>query len=281
MEHVLVKKDGRWVCQTCKRNWKSKSKSLCVGVEGIPWEITPDGFKSKSELHKMNLKPIGEPKYYHHSMMGNHRFLYDVKETEINIPDLPKILTKAEKDFMGYLTENQLKKHNLVPANAKPACAVWFWNKDTLEPDWAYFWDKKDCEWQAADTWLSKTTLKKSYLLSDGWIKRLGAPDKEIDNPHSYRYPIKLYSRQRVESFIAERAQEYSDWLDKRDRYVQIFEQNRDKINESRKLLKEQQNKCLRCASSCFLDGGIFCAIYPSGLEKDQMPCKDFYERLH
>ena len=118
------------------------------------------------------------------------------------------------------------------------------------------------------------------------WIKRLGAPDKEIDNPHSYYYPIKLYSRQRVESFIAERADEYCEWLDKRDQYVEIFEQNKDKIKagqnrarEAHNLVMEQQSRCLRCASSAFLGGGIFCAIHPCGLEVEQMPCQDFCER--
>lgn len=286
MEHQLLKNEKRWLCKVCKRNWKTKPVSACVGIENIPWDTVPDGFKSESDLHKINLKPTGKPRYYHHSMRGNHRLLYDYKETETNIPDLPKILTKAEKDKRGYLTVNQLRKQNYIVGNAKPACAVWFWNRDTEMGDWAYFWDKQDCEWQAADSWLSKSTLKKIYLLSEGWIKKLGAPDREIHNPHSYSHPIKLYSRQRVEFFIAERAQEYSEWLDKRDRYVQIFEQNRDKIKagqekllDLRNLLKDQQSRCLRCASSAFLGNGIFCAIYPSGLENDQIPCKDFYER--
>lgn len=286
MKHRLSKIEKRYVCKGCKRTWKTKPVSVCVGVEIIDWGINTDGFKTKNELHKMNLKAIGKPRYYSHSMRGNHRFLYDEKETEVNISELPEILTKAEKDKRGYLTVNQLKRYNLVPGDAKPACAVWFWNWEIEEGDWAYFWDKKDCEWQAADNWLSKSTFKKVYLLSDGWIKKLGLPDKEVDNPHSYSYPIKLYSRQKVELFIAERAEEYSEWLDKRDRYVQIFEQNRDKIKagqerllEFRKILKEQQSKCLRCASSAYLGSGIFCAIYPSGLEEDQIPCKDFYER--
>lgn len=286
MEHQLVKVEKHYICETCKRAWKTKPVSACLGIECIDWDVKPDGFKTKSDLHKLNLKPLGKARYYYHSMRGNHRFLYDVKETETNIANLPEILTKAEKDERGYLTVSQLRKQNLLAGNAKPACAVWFWNRDTEMGDWAYFWDKKDCEWQAADSWLSKSTLKKVYLLSDGWIKRLGAPDKEIDNSHSYTHSIKLYSRQRVELFIAERAEEYCEWLDKRDRYVQIFEQNRDKIKAGqerllvfRNLMKEQQSRCLRCASSAFLGDGIFCAIYPLGLEIDQILCKDFYER--
>ena len=169
MEHQLLKDGKLWVCEVCKRTWKSKPVSGCVGVECIDWNVTPEGYKSESDLHKMNLKSQGLPRYYHHSMGGNHRFLFDIKETAINIADLPEILTKLQKDERGYLTVNQLKKHNLVPGDAKPACVVWFWNRETEMGDWTYFWDKNDCEWQAADDWLSKSTLKKTYLLSE-WL---------------------------------------------------------------------------------------------------------------
>lgn len=49
-----------------------------------------------------------------------------------------------------------------------------------------------------------------------------------------------LYSQQRVEAFLAEHAQEYARWLDERDRYVQIFEINRQCI-EAGKIKKREQ----------------------------------------
>jgi len=57
------------------------------------------------------------------------------------------------------------------------------------------------------------------YLLSAKWIKRLGAPDKECTNPHHQKFAsMQLYSKQRVEAFLAEHAEEYARWLDERER---------------------------------------------------------------
>lgn len=62
-----------------------------------------------------------------------------------------------------------------------------------------------------------KTTLKKTYGLTDSWIKRLGEPDKVVPNPH-YRNgpPSSLYRRTRVEEFIEANQEEYDKLQAKR-----------------------------------------------------------------
>ncbi|NER39221.1 MAG: hypothetical protein F6J93_35600 [Oscillatoria sp. SIO1A7] len=92
-----------------------------------------------------------------------------------------------------------------------------------------------------------------------------------------------LYSRQRVEAFLAENVEEYCGWLDKREGYVAIFEANREAIEEGRDRYLEarkrrslQQRDCLKCASGCATSQGFLCAVHPLGLEDWQIPCVDF-----
>lgn len=40
MEHQLVKEEKRYICETCKRAWKTKPVSGCLGVECIDWDLT-------------------------------------------------------------------------------------------------------------------------------------------------------------------------------------------------------------------------------------------------
>ncbi|MFP4101227.1 hypothetical protein [Coleofasciculus sp.] len=115
----------------------------------------------------------------------------------------------------------------------------------------------------------------------------MGRPDLIRENPHHPSWtPMQLYSRQRVERFLADHAEEYSQWLDERDRYVAIFSSNREAIAqgherylEARSKRKAQQQRCLRCASGCATRQGFLCAIYPMGLEDWQIPCDDFVAR--
>lgn len=52
--------------------------------------------------------------------------------------------------------------------------------------------------------YITKTTIKEDYNLTDGLIKRIGEPDQLKPNPH-YRKaaPMKLYCRERVEAWIS------------------------------------------------------------------------------
>ncbi|MEO0841992.1 MAG: hypothetical protein AAF063_24200 [Cyanobacteria bacterium J06643_5] len=280
-EHLLKKQDKTWVCQVCGLSWKRKPKRKCEGIPAIRYDESPKGAIWDFNLYRNNLtkKREAKPIAYHHKPSFRHDYCYKLEDCEKwleNVPDL--ILTKQEKDKLGYKTKRQLEKMHLQPKPDARACGVYYWDKEEGD-GFAVFYHPDDTEFFAADQFLSKTTLKKTYLLSEGWVKRLGEPDKLADNPHSYTHPIKLYSRKRVEKCLADNAEDYCIWLDKRDTYVAIFEQNKDKIAEARELVRNQQKMCLRCASSCALENGLFCVIYPSGLERYQMPCADFYER--
>lgn len=152
---------------------------------------------------------------------------------------------------------------------------------------WLWLYDTNDCDWQPQDQYLCKTTLKKTYLLSEGWIKQLGKPDLRVKNPHHRKFfKMQLYSRQRVEAKLAELAEEYAQWLDERDRYIAIFEKNRAAIvtgqaeyQKQKRHRRDQTQRCLQCASGCATSQGFLCAIHPMGLEVHQIPCPDWRER--
>jgi len=59
-----------------------------------------------------------------------------------------------------------------------------------------------------------KTTLKKTYGLTDSWIKRLGEPDKVVPNPCYRSKQSYLYLRRRVEAFIDAHQDEYDKLLE-------------------------------------------------------------------
>lgn len=280
-EHLLEKQDKTWVCKVCGLTWKRKPGRKCEGIPAIGYNELPKGAIWDFNLHRNNLikKEDTKPIAYHHKASFRHDYCYKIVDCEKwfkEVPDL--ILTKQEKDELGYKTKRQLEKVHLQAKPDARACGVYYWDKEEGD-GFAIFYHPEDTEFFAADQFLSKTTLKKTYLLSEGWIKRFGEPDKLADNPHSFTHPIKLYSRKRLEKFLADNAEDYCIWLDKRDTYVAIFEKNRDKIAQVRDLIRNQQKMCLRCASSCALEKGLFCVIHPTGLERYQMPCQDFYER--
>lgn len=180
------------------------------------------------------------------------------------------------------------------------------WREELFHPpSLVFLYHPDDCKWQPKDEWICKTTLKKTYLLSNKWIKRLGEPDIITENPHHRKFcggiippqtlpykfaDMQLYSKQRVEAFLASHLYEYALWLDERDRYVAIFEINREKIealrasaSKNRQIQKqarrEQTGRCLQCASGCARHAGFLCAIHPMGLDLHQIPCPDWTAR--
>ncbi|NDJ20948.1 hypothetical protein GS682_04670 [Nostoc sp. B(2019)] len=238
--------------------------------------------KDEVDLHKQNLKPKKgvKPSGCYYSMNRNEwTWFYDQKDCDLDNPELPPIV---QWDNLGELkTVGQLKKINLAPSEeTKPRGVAWVWDKDAEWGVWIPLYHEDDCKWNPKDGWITKFQLQKTYLLSRGWIKQLGEPDKCLENP---RYPnapsIKLYSRKRVEQFLANNAEEYAEWLDKRDKYIAIFEANKDKIFAKRNAAKEQTKMCLKCASGCSAPEGFLCAIHPMGLI--DMPCPDFSERVN
>ncbi len=211
-------------------------------------------------------------------------YLYKWQECPIDDESLPPYIENGSAPELE--TPKKLKQKNLVPGNAKPRGFYRFWDK---WEGWVtvLLYHPDDCDWQPLDNYITKTTLRSRYLLSDSWISRLGQADLLLDNPHyPNRAEMQLYSRQRVEKLLADNAEEYAKWMDDREKYVAIFEANREAIKEGQSRYLEVKNKrrnqmeqCLRCASGCATGRGFICVIYPKGLEDSQIPCIDFRER--
>lgn len=281
MSHNFIKHPDKSIeCTVCKWIWASKTNTVCPGVERFDYKSQPPHLKNLVELHKQNLKPKkgAKPSGCCYSRNRNEwTWFYDVADCEINDPQLPPIV---QWDEVGELkTVGQLKKINLAPSeDTKPRAVAWVWDRDEEWGKWIPLYHEDDCKWNPRDNYISKYQLQIKYLLSRGWIKKLGKPDKEVVNT---QFPngstIKLYSRQRIEKFLADNAIEYAEWLDKRDKHIAIFEANKHKIFARRNLIKEQTKLCLQCASGCTLGNGFFCAIHPAGL--DELPCGDFKQR--
>lgn len=294
------------------------SLPTCYRKEAIPLKL-----KTERELELLNLKLKKDA-----SERGCYRVwekyskyewnlvtvpLYSLEDCEIVDLSLPPCYD-SDSYPPELKTEKELKEINLAPGEASPrGCyrVAWYGQIQTT-----LLYHPDDCEWKAKDQYLTKTTLRSTYLLSQGWIKRLGEPDKVLENPHHHKWSdMQLYSKQRVERFLAEHAEEYAAWLDERDRYVLIFELNRERIEagraaarmalideRERQLIERQRQRlsrgiiqelgdltneeirtqttlCLRCASGCAMTEGFLCVVHPLGLEPHQIPCPDWQER--
>lgn len=262
----------------------------CCAKDNLPENLIPENL-----LKALNLKlREGATPKAHYRQFHKHTkykgdwlpvFCYAKADCEIVNPDLPPCY-RSDNYPDVLMTLDELKDLNLAPKEGSIARGCYF-HYD--RPVWLYHLE--DCEWNAPDHYICKTTLNRTYLLSQRWIDRIGEPDKIVDNPHHEKFaPMKLYSRKRVEAFLAENAEEYALWLFERDTYVAIFEQNREAIaagaarakkhrREHREQLREQQKRCLQCASGCAFPKGFLCAVHPLGLESHQIPCPDWQAR--
>lgn len=191
--------------------------------------------KTINQLQRWNLKPgNAQPQGCYWSWRDSEWvYLYRREDCEIDNPELPPCHDK-EQISPDLKTKDDLEKLNRSPEGVSPRACYRYWSKYS---GWVtvLLWHPNDCQWQPQDRYIAKTTLRRTYLLSDHWIKRLGEPDCVADNPHHEKWTeMKLYSRQRVEAFLAQHAEEYALWLSKRDRYIAIFEQNREAIEAGR-----------------------------------------------
>ena len=253
------------------------------------WQNRPKDLRTPNQLQRFNLVPgEAKPKGRCGSQSG-WIYLFDPSDKgfEILDPTLPHCYRSKEDVPPELKSERDLKSINLIPGDAAPKGCYRYWDREEEMWTTILFYDPADCQWEAADQYLCKTTLKQTYLLSDRWIKQLGAPDRIVENPHHRKFaPMHLYSKQRVEQFLAEHAEEYACWLSSRDRYVAIFEQNREAIQagqararEAKLRVREQMSRCLQCASGCATPQGFLCAIFPMGLEDHQIPCVEWSPR--
>lgn len=268
------------------------------------WDNRPDYLFTTYQLSHRNLKPLPESSLAviwsnsEQDWVG----LYSLTSCQVIDPSLPPYCPKGSNPKLK--TEKQMVELNLSVEGVKPRGFYRWYDRHGYTVN-VFLYHPDDCKWQPKDEWICKTTLKKTYLLSNGWIKRLGEPDLITENPHHHMRDLRrnyspansrkfadmqLYSKQRVEAFLAEHAEEYALWLDERDRYVAIFEINREKIealraaaNKNRQQEKQaryvQTALCLRCASGCAMPKGFLCAIHPMGLALHQIPCPDWLAR--
>ncbi|WP_088893149.1 hypothetical protein [Leptolyngbya ohadii] len=192
--------------------------------------------KTIYQLQRWNLKPgNAQPKGCYWSWRDSEWvYLYDRADCEIDDSRLPPCYDK-EAIPPGLKNQEELEKLNRSSKDIPPRACYRHWSSRGLDWVTVLLWHPDDCPWSPQDRYITKTTLRRTYLLSDRWLARLGEPDHRTDNPHHEKWSaMQLYSRQRVEAFLAENAEEYAQWLFERDRYVAIFEQNREAIEAGR-----------------------------------------------
>lgn len=279
--HNLLKANGKWKCTVCSWEWKSKTATLCPGVTRYDWSTKPQNLKTVVELKRLNLKPKAEVKGTIFSMKSGFYWLYDEKDSEIDNPDLPPIFSWDNR--AGLKTPGELKKLQLEPGDAKPKGVASVWDKESVEVVWIRLYDPEEC--RERDSLITKTVLKERYLLSESWVKKIGEPDKLCTN--EYNTAVKLYSKRRVETFLADNAKEYAAWLVRREKYLEIFEANKEKILsaaqvsrekklEEKRILEAQMALCFRCDSGASTPQGFLCVIYPT---VKKIPCPDWTPR--
>ena len=210
------------------------------------WNNRPKELKTANQLQRFNITPgKAKPKGQCPSSSG-WIYLYDPTDEGFSIldPTLPHCYRSKDDVPDNLKSKRDLKSINLIPGNATPKGCYRFWGKEEEEWVTILLYHAKDCQWEAADQYICKSTLRQTYLLSDRWIKQLGTPDLIQENPHHKKFaPMHLYSRQRVEQFLAEHAEEYARWLSDRNRYVAIFEQNREAIQAGLANSREAQKR--------------------------------------
>lgn len=242
-DHQLIRTaDKQYHCTVCMANWKSKPSTYCPGVRRYEsLSEAPDNLKLLSYLSRRNLKPKDGVK--HVAVLGReYHKLYAIEDTEVDDPDLPPIVEWDKRD--GLMTRGEVRKLKKKPIDGiKPSAVAYIWDKDCEEGKWIPLYLEKDIEWDLMrDDYISKSALRDNYLLSEGWIKNIGKEDKLEDNPHSRYYaPMKLYSRKRVEKFLAENAVDYANWLIKRDKNIEIYKANKEQIQAGAARYREEQ----------------------------------------
>lgn len=276
MLHQIEKTSTGYQCLKCRKSFKGKPRTdSCPGVFIYQdWRNIPQLLKTKSELKIKNLFPVGSPcgcieegrSYY---------YLYDINET---IP-YPIPIYEEKQRPKELKTVEELKDVNLVVDDQTPIKGLMYRGRGRIfefriiEPYYYKLYDPKDCRYEAQDNYITKSTLKTKYLLSEGWIKRIGKPGLILENPH-YKHgsPMKLYSRFKVENFLAANAEEYAKWISKRDK-LSILAQTNEGLQRKNELKRQFKEKCLRCKSGISTEQGFLCVIHP--FDKP-FPCPDF-----
>jgi hypothetical protein len=292
-EHDLVREvdsDGKvWCCQLCGKSWRSKPKTRCLGIPPIAnlrhiknnQLLTLQSAASQNLKLKPNSTPTGHDAstgiFNPYSQLLFHRDSFEIAE-----PILPPIVNTDQAASLK--TMDQFRQLDLRPAagSIPRACyCISSYISSTMR--FCLLYDVADCVEGYESAYITKTRLMKTYYLSEGWLLALGDPGLTQPNPHyESAAPMQLYLRDRVEAFLADRADEYAAWLENRNKRVEIARAISAQAKKKRILVREQTQKCLTCASSWVRDGGFWCAIHPKGW-LDGVPneffCPDWHGR--
>lgn len=313
----------------CPKNWLNPItwysgrilSNIIISQQGkrsiLDWKHRPKDLYTEYKLERWNLKPGKAKAAIWHWTNEEWVFFYDKADCEIDDPNLPPCYDVEEipEELNTEQDWERARPNEVIPKDTKPRGCYRYYSPKRYSWITEYLYSEADLIWQPKDNLISKSVLKSRYLLSESWIKRLGQCD--IETIHSkYKSPVYLYSRHRVEEFIADNAQEYAEWLTKRDRYIAIFNDNREKIlaglaratevkkaqakekkqlreaqqiaykfhwNKEENIIKQQMIACLTCSYSSLYgygkDEDFLCSVHPKGISIEQMPCRDFSEK--
>lgn len=226
------------------------------------------------------------------SSKSGYSWFYRDDQLEIVDPALPSAYLYHDRPPVLKTIRELRQVHLQLKPNVQPRGCFRHWDGGHSYGNWEMLYHLDDCEPGERLQYITKGRLKDVYQLSDSWLKRLGGPDFEVDNPHFRRSaPMQLYMRGRVEDFLAAHADEYADWLTKRDRYIELAKANQEQIKARRHQKMEEQERithqtqmCCRCASGVVTDCGFLCAIHPNGWAADvpqEHFCPDWTKRTY
>lgn len=267
-------------CRICGRKFKSIPKEDdCPGLE-IRMDKKNETTENMLELLNRHLKPDAKPIAYQDNRVYTYskkrdltRYIYSLKDTLITDKTLPRAYKNTQDMPRNPISLKQMKEEKLEPKpDTKPIGIIGNYGlvSGTMTLKWEYYYDKKDTQSGDGLNYITKKTLKSEYSLSEGWIKKLGEPDKIVPNPHYKKSPpMKLYQLLRVRKFLKDNADEYSEWLVKRDKMVLNHRSNLALKGLYIQKLKYQNKLCLKCKFSTFSDDGVLCKMHPTGFPAD------------
>ncbi|AFY92783.1 hypothetical protein [Chamaesiphon minutus] len=311
--HELVKTEGGWKCQCCYRSWLKKPRAKCLGLPIVPGAAAESlrrgswsGRSTRPAMQKTQAKVINwqdaisidtalrsnlqlkhstKPIAARRDPLGDPNFdlLFARTEFEECEPNFYPIASWDKNHRQGLKTLWEIGSKRLeLKHGAKPAAVYFRSSHPDGECRWRLLYRVEDTQ-PVQPKYISNANLQSIYLISDGWLARIGEPDLLLDNPHGRYYaPMKMYALVRIEDFLSTHAQEYAEWLEGRGKRLAIARAIVAKSQATKLRIETQTQQCLQCASHSALLGGTCCAIYPLGLPTGvplECYCPDFHPR--
>lgn len=236
-------------CVLCGRQFKGDAKAdNCPGVPIRPRKKTEVVKFSAYQVNR-RVKPNAEPIAYlsekHAKVRDEDYYIYQRKQTQIIDKNLPSAYyTKTDIPDKTAIADTEMRKLNIEPKEgAKPIAVI------LGHHGWSYYYSLKDTQPGNGLQYITKTRLRDEYHLSKKWIEKLGKPDFFAENPHyKNANPMQLYLVGKVKQFLKDNAEEYAQWLSKRDKLVlnaqHLIEANK-KRSQIKDKIKEQNKRCV------------------------------------